>query len=461
MERFLKALAAIAKSLKSKGSFVQNFSVVFGGKSIIFLIGFLFTPIIARVFDPEAYGTFALYSSIVLNISLAIGMRIPTAFIVIHSEQRFKRVLRSMLAFLVVSTFITSLFFYFFDEFLFERVENKNLVGCWYLISGGVFLRVITGMFGNWNVREKAFKRSTIVSISESFGTKIGTLSTGLLVGSISNGLIIGEFIGKGLHVLIQLLLFVRKRIYYLIPSFSFRQFTWMMRSYREYPLFLLPSSWLSQVSNSIIIFYLSAIYDVGQVGEYSMAVGLIAIPVMLISYSSQPVLTQKIVELSKGNEPIKNQVLKFFKALVIISFPILVVGMLLGESIVALFLGEGWEVSAQLVSWMIPMVGAQFLATSVNGIFIALKKNRELLNLNIIKLSILIVVMMIAPYVASNFLELVRLIILGNFVSLIVLILLSFRSKEIHFDRGLISLFLMYLVVTALCYLQIDFFTP
>ena len=84
-------------ALKTKGSFIQNFSYVFGGKSIIFVIGFCFTPVIARFYTPEAYGAYALYSAVVLNLTIMVLMQIHTAFVIINHESRFRLIFRNLI----------------------------------------------------------------------------------------------------------------------------------------------------------------------------------------------------------------------------------------------------------------------------------------------------------------------------------------------------------------------------
>ena len=441
-----------------KGSFVQNFAFVFGGKTVIFIIGFIAVPIIARVYSPSAYGTYALYNSIVMNLAILVSLKIPASFVVIQDEARFHSVIRGLIAFIICSFIFISIIFFFADNCFFSSIENKSLVGFWYLIAVGVLLNVLTDVMGSWNVREKAFKKSTSVAISETLGTKIGSLVIGFVFGGINIGLILGEFIGKILHLGIQLPLFVKKRLHYLIPNFSIDNFKWLLKEYREYPLYLLPSTWLGQVSTSMIIIYFSAIFDADLVGSYSMATGLISIPIMLVAYASQPVLTQKIVQLSMDKKSIKEPVQKFTSGVLMLSFPVLIVGSLFGEWSIQLFLGENWMLSAKIVSWMIPLVGIQLLVMPMKGVLIGLKKNKEILYCDIMRIIFLIFILATAFMINADYTTIVKLFIVGLFLSEVLPLFSMYRVSKISLSRWNVFWFICYILTTVVCYKLIDF---
>lgn len=420
---------------------------------MIFIIGFLFTPIIARVYSPDAYGTFALYSSIVMNLGILLGMRIPSSFVNIHNERKFQLTVQTLLGFVIVGVCIICLIFYLFEDLLFANIENKSLLNSWHLIGLGVFFHFCTDLFGNWNVRERAFRQSTTVAMSETLGTKIGSLSIGLIAKGIESGLIYGEIFGKFLHIILQIPLFIKGRIHYLIPQFSPRRFKWLVQEFKEYPIYLLPSTWLSQTTNAAVIIYLSSMYSAQLVGSYSMAIGLVAIPVMLIAYASQPILMQKVAQLTQDELPIDKQIRKFINVILIISIPILIGGMLLGEVIINKFLGDGWQSTAQFVSWMIPLIGVQFLMMPLSGVLIGMKKNKEVLIANLTRLVGMIIVFLIAPQFSISFVGMIKFLILGSLLSYIAPLILIFRLINIAFDRRIITLLVIYIFASIVGY--------
>jgi O-antigen/teichoic acid export membrane protein len=449
----------ILKSLRTEGSFVQNFSIVFGGKSVIFLIGFVFTPIIARIYSQEAYGSFALYNAIVMNLSILLGMRIPSAFVNIQSNQKFRRTIQSLFGFVLIGIALICIAFILFDSWIFSSVKNKSLIGSWHFIGLGTLLYIMTDIFGNWNVREKAFKKSTTVAVSETLSTKISTSGIGLLGLNMHFGLIIGELIGKTAHILIQIPLFVRKRVHYLIPNFSIKQFQWLVSEFREYPIYLLPSTWISQFTNSATIFYLSYLFSAELVGSYSMSIGLVAIPVMLVAYAGQPILMQKVVQLKEQNLAIEPYIYRFITTLVAVSIPILFFGMVFGELIINKFLGENWGETAVFVSWMIPIIGVQFIMLSLTGVLIGLRKNEVVLIANSIRFISMILIFVISSNLTVDFIETIKIVLLGTLASYIIPLIFIFKRINISVDMRLITLMIVYTFGAVFGYFYTGYF--
>ena len=444
--------------LRAEGSFIQNFAFVFGGKSVIFIIGFLFTPFIARVYNPEAYGTYAIYNTLAVILAFLVSLRVPVSFIVIKGQQRFKSVVKVLITFIFFGSIVIMLFSFMANDFLLGLTKNQNLKEYWFLIGLGTFLKAMTDLFGNWNVREKAFKKSTFVALTENISTKVSSLGIGIIFQGLSIGLILGEFVGKSLHIFGQILFFVKKRYSYLLPSLSLRKMKWLITEYREYPSYILPATLIGQFSSTIIIIFLSIEFDAKSVGYYSMSTGLITIPVMLIAYASQPLLSQKIAELKQNRLSVDSPIHRFSFGILLLSFPILFGGILLGEVIVNLFLGEGWSISAKIVSWMVPLIGLQLIAIPMNGVLVALKKNKEVLYCDSIRLIILGLTLVVVYFVKSSYLMTVKFIIIGLFLSYFLTLLLSYRYSGV---KSLTHMFLLigYISSAVLCLWIIDFF--
>jgi O-antigen/teichoic acid export membrane protein len=65
----MSKLGSFLVEITAKGSFAHNLAITFSGNAVAQLIGFCFTPFIARLYGPEAYGLFALFVGIANNIS--------------------------------------------------------------------------------------------------------------------------------------------------------------------------------------------------------------------------------------------------------------------------------------------------------------------------------------------------------------------------------------------------------
>ena len=458
MKKVADHFYSLFKNSTSKGTFANNYLFVFGGKSLIFIFGLLFTPIISRIYDPLAYGTYAFYSSVVVNMAMLVSLKIPSAFVLISSEKRFRLVIKSLFGIAIIGAALVALVWLLIQTWYPHLFQNEIQNSLWHFIGLGIFFHITTDILGNWNVREKSFKRSTAVSITESVSTKIGTIGIGILFSSPVIGQIIGEFIGKFLHILVQIPLFIKSRASYLIPIFSFSAYRWLLREFKEFPLYVLPSTWIGFLANSIVIIFLSAEFSIEDVGSYSMAIGLLNIPVMVIAHSAQPLLMQKVVELTNAGREVSDPINKFVIAMIISSVVMLLIAFPVTEYLINIFLGAGWEKSAQFVKWMLPMIGLQLLYQPLSGVLIGLKKIKPILTANMIRISILSLGLIVIHYLEYNFDTAVKQIIIIGLVALSIPLVLIIKKSTGQIKPNLIVILLVYLLITVLGYLWFGF---
>lgn len=87
-----------------EGNFAHDFAITFSGNALSLIIGFLFTPFIARVYGPEAYGSFALFMAVAGLISTVITFQFPSGYVTISDQTEFYQILK--ITFILVIIFL-------------------------------------------------------------------------------------------------------------------------------------------------------------------------------------------------------------------------------------------------------------------------------------------------------------------------------------------------------------------
>src|SRR5688572_10914955 len=98
---FLKKVSAfnsdfkqLRKSFFKKDSFAQNFAFVFSGKAIAILVQVIFAPLLARIYSPEAYGIFSVFTAVSVNLALVSTFRLEGALVLPKEDVEFKKLLK-------------------------------------------------------------------------------------------------------------------------------------------------------------------------------------------------------------------------------------------------------------------------------------------------------------------------------------------------------------------------------
>ena len=201
-------LSALLNYLRSfitdEKAFFKDTSIVFTGKIFIALLALLTTPILTRLYDPEAYGTFALFNSAVQNLVIFGTLALPAALITAKKENLInylKLTLVVITIFSIVLVIVLYLFSFSYDD---KWSSLSVFYDYWYLIPIGFLLTSGALTLSSLQLRLKEFALTTKINVTEAIAAKTANLINGVLkMGGL--GLILADLIAKlvGLIVLI------------------------------------------------------------------------------------------------------------------------------------------------------------------------------------------------------------------------------------------------------------------
>jgi O-antigen/teichoic acid export membrane protein len=251
----------------------SNFLYILSSKVLIAFFAFITTPIIARLFSPKDYGLFALMSTITLTLTFLTNLSLPLSLLVIK-EDKIESTVAGTLTYAILSNcffLAVGLFFmYLFNESLLNSDFSFGLQVC-LLISMGSFLLTVNQILANLNIREKAFKTNVAVNLTEHFSLRVIGLSMGIL-GLTKLGLFWADLTGKIFNTLSQF--FFRKSEFILVrinSIFSIHAMRATIRENKQYPLYHVPFSILSNFSTQIVLWLLAIFFSTPAVGYFTM----------------------------------------------------------------------------------------------------------------------------------------------------------------------------------------------
>lgn len=430
----------------NKDSFLANLSFVISGRFVGFVIGFLTTPVLARIYEPETYGVFSVFNSIVMIVAVLLPLNLPGALLICKKDEVRDLISLAMMA-SVVNSILVFVGFYIFYEFFNSLFETELFNGFWALVSAAAFLKAVTTIFGNWNLSEKVYKRSTLVGLLQTISTRLSAVVLGLIMVLSSYGLILAEILGKLSNILAQASLFLKGRWSWFVPQKPGSHYWQLLLRYKRYPLVLLPTIWMAHNTSALIIFYIGAVYGIEVVGAYGMAAGLINIPVMMIGYASQSMLLQKMAESREDKSLRKKQLNRYLKAIFAISIAGCFVTYFFGKPIITWFLGDQWHLSAEIVVFIIFLLLFELFHPAFEGVLISEARSAEVFLANLLKLLAVVVAIAHAYLEDHSFMAFIELIILYRVVfALVTLARMSHVSGGL-FDLTTASLLISYSV--------------
>ena len=353
---------------RASGKFMSNVLTLITGNGLSQLINIAGTLLLARLFAPEAFGSFALFVTMVSFLSVLGGGRYELAIMLPEKDEEAANIL--FLAVLVLSGVAgVSLLMVALFHTPVARILGDERLRLW-LWAAPVAL-FVNGMYqvqGVWFGRMKRFRRLAIARVLQSLGTVVGQLGL-LLVHSggfaLVGGWVIGQFIGS-VSLLFQL-------------CFRDGSFLWQARDwaaireavgkYRNFPVYKAPHSFVSNASSQLVIVILRMFADLNLVGLYSMATRAVYLPVSLIASSMNDVFYEKAAtELQRG--VLERFVTRLLRIQLVLAAPLLVLVAFDAKLIFGFVLGPKWVAAGSFAAILAFLSFLYFLTSWLDRLF-------------------------------------------------------------------------------------------
>src|SRR5690606_6555112 len=139
-------------------SFVRNVTAIASGTALAQVITFLFTPIITRIYGPEALGVLGVFNSIVSILTPLAALSYPVAIVLPESNEESKGIVYiSIYISLFISISLITLIYLFQSQIvnIFQISEMEQYL---YLIPLVIIVSTILQVLEQWLIRTKQFK---------------------------------------------------------------------------------------------------------------------------------------------------------------------------------------------------------------------------------------------------------------------------------------------------------------
>lgn len=318
--------------------FVKNVFTLSFGTAISQVIGFLFLPILGRLYSPEDFGLFYTFTGVALVLGLFATLKYEKAIILPQEDKQGNAIVlltSGILAFFSCLCF-AGVFLLKFMEMNIGVLDDTLL-----LIPLTVFTFSFFSTINLWQQREEKFSVMSGMVVGQSIMT-MGLSAIFGFLGYSTHGLIFGYFLGT-FSVILALVIIYRDKFKELLTNYDYRKFTENLTEYIDFPKFYLPYILLSTGTVYIVPVIITYFYSQEDTGFYSMAFRILMVPQIIISFG---ILNVFLVDAKKKfQEEFSFQYLykQVFLRVLGIGFIIYLVAYLIGSFVIVNFIGEEW----------------------------------------------------------------------------------------------------------------------
>ena len=390
-----KLRAVLTRKLPS-GSFARNVLTLMTGTTFAQIITIIAAPVLTRLYTPEDFGIFALYTSILSILAVISCLRYEQAIVLPEKEEAAANLLvicvlicsgMAVMILLLVSLFHTRIA---------DILGAPELAHWLWLMPLSLLAIGLFQALNYWSTRRRQFKRLAVRQITRSTATFVSQIGIGTIYPSVSaGGLIGGDLIGQ---------FFATGRLAWEIGKEEGRkilhtlQWNSAKQVFLRFKIFPLYSSWaslLNTVSAMLPALLLGFFFTPTVVGFFSLANRVLAMPIGVIGSSLAQVFFPEATA-SYRHGTLNQITLKMFKQLVSLgTVPILLLTIVAPDLFNILF-GHSWIVAGKYVRWLSLWIFFQFISSPISTVYVVLEKQKDFLLFNILLLVTRIIALVI-----------------------------------------------------------------
>ena len=333
------------------------------------------------MYEPGAFGLFALFASIVNPICVFSNLGYSSAIMLPKSDKIASNVLAVCLFFTVLISVLSAAIIFFCGETISHLLKIPELYNYLWLIPVNVFLVGLYFTLRYWNMRKKRFGHISIANIVQYISNNGIILGAGLSGYATGFSLILGSIISVILSPMVLSRRILRGNKELFKNSIRWHKMLASMKRFKKFPKYIIWNDLISRLSAELPIYFIAVYFSRPVIGFYSLGLRLLRIPMGMLGNSIGEVYFQR----ESQNKEINPLLLeKLFRNLVIFGLPPFFLFCIISEDLFSIVFGTNWSeagVYAQILSLLIFI---QFITIPASYLMLIFEKQEFSLILNI-----------------------------------------------------------------------------
>jgi len=359
-------------------SFGKNIVKLVGGGASAHALTILVSPILTRLFAPEAFGTAGLFASIVGVIGAAACLRYELALMLPESDEQAANLLAGALLSTLVISSLTALIVVFGRDILIGMFNCPDLANYVWLMPPMVALIGFHSATTYWNSRKQHFGVVALSRMTDSVGTNGFNVIAALCGYVMSGTLIFGTILGR---LLSDLLLGFKTwfSLKQLIPHVtSLKEIISSLKRYKHFAQFGVWSGILLNLSLRLPVFFVAYFFTPKILGLFVLTQTVLRLPVSVFVRAVSQVFFQQATAIRDDQKELCNLVEQVFTFLVHFFMLPMILLSVLGKDIFTVFFGDTWSEAGLYAQMLSVSFLVQFISAPINSLFNVLERQKQ-----------------------------------------------------------------------------------
>lgn len=428
-------IKSIAKFFYTKyigdSGYKKNVLTMVGARVVAQAIPILLTPLLTRIYSPEEFGIFAVYSTVASFVAMISNGRYCLSIILPKSKDKAETLVLISSLFTIFTGVLFSIILIFIGKNFFSALNIESVIQYTpFLIVTIILVGLYEALF-YYGLREKMYRILAVNVIVQASVLIVLRLTSGYM-GYTSVGLILSYL---GSYLVSYILLLVRSKIQINFKDLK-KNSKHLLSEYSNFPRFSLLSDILSTLANNSPNIFLNKIFGSTSAGYFSISDKVLGSPIWFVTSSVGDVFKQEASEQYRNGGSCKTVFTKTSRALFLIGIVPFLLIVLFVPTFVPFLFGENWAPAGEYIRIFSVMYFSSFVVNPVSYIIFIVNKQQYGILFQAIKLISIVAAFGVGFYYQNLTLGLIMwsgLITLTNIVIFLISYKLAKDSKYVE----------------------------
>jgi lipopolysaccharide exporter len=360
---------------RKQGRFGRDVLKLSSGAVVAQAITLLTYPIIARLFLPEEFGVWQVFTAMVLVISAVVCLRYEMAIVLPERDEEAANVFGVSIGVALGISALSAVVVLAAGRLMVRVLNTPGLGPYLWLMPVALLIHGVWRATSAWNTRMRRFGRQSLAQVAGSATTSALPIGLGLFGQGGAGVLVVAWVLGWVANTGVLVIQVWRDAWRLFRRAICWPQAAVALRRYRKFPLVDTWGTLFNAVSWQLPSLLLSAFFSEAVVGYYSPANRAILLPLSLLGDAIVPVFLQRASEVRNRPQELAYMATLLFRRLVALGlFPAALLTVA-GREVFTLFLGSNWSESGIYVQILAPWMFFLFTSIPLSVLFTVLER--------------------------------------------------------------------------------------
>ena len=358
-----------------RNEFANDVLTLIKGTAVAHIIGMAAAVILARLYVPEQFGVFSIYT-VVLSVVAVFACLSYESAIVLPKDEDEASVIPILCAIISIIVALVSVGFIIWgSQRLADVVKSNEITPILWWVPLNIFAIGVYQALYYWNTRIRDFKRLSLSRIWQSGIAAIMQVGGGLLGCGVS-ALVFGQIVGQIMGAYVLSPSFVKNTL--LKHKYDqAKKYIDILNRYRKFPLYSTWGTLMNVMSFQSVPLIIAPLFGPGVTGLYFLAYRIISAPIALIAGSLGNVFLQRSSsKFSKEGDLSRLVAIAVGRSFSAWLFPFVLLGIFAPALFISIF-GAEWEKAGIYVRILTPLFFSQLIVSPVSVVLIVLQKQQ------------------------------------------------------------------------------------